>query len=527
MNISKNTAIKYSLLDDILLFNGYFFKKTYNRKFIIGDHHKEICKKLYDVYTGKRTRLIINLPPRYGKTELVVKTFISMGLALNPKSKYIHTSYSESLALDNSETIRDLIKKDYFQELFPMKVKKDSDSKSKWYTEHGGGIYATSSGGQITGFGAGNVEDEENNLNEFLSDIELMQEFSGAIVIDDPIKPDDARSKTKRDAINNRFDTTIRSRVNSRNTPIIVVMQRVDDNDLTGYLLKNEPYEWEVLSLPALTEKGALWPFKHTKEELQHLQKINYYVFQTQYQQNTKGIRTGGEFYKNFSESKHVKKVSYNIDSTIGVVVDNNVYPYIAVSIWQIKGKKQKQIHEIPARDPDNTATKAGKLVVDYLKTLYYNDVVFIYGDQTTTARNTIDDDKKSFLDKFISEISKSYAIVKRIQSSNPPVAISGQFVDAILGSEFDGISIEIDESCTESIKDYNETKEDSEGKILKKRITDIQTGISYEENGHYSDLIRYKLFVDFKESFRKFAKGDYLEDENYKFGQPITDRRF
>jgi hypothetical protein len=518
--------LKYKLLKDTLFFTRYFFKKTYARKFVVGNHHKLICDKLENVYLGKCKRLIINIAPRYTKTELVVKSFISKGLALNPKSRFIHTSYSESLALDNSEYIRNLIKADYFQELFPIKTRKDSDSKSKWYTEEGGGVYATSSGGQITGFGAGNVEDEEKNMDEFIMQLELMKEFAGAIVIDDPIKPEDARSKVKRDAINQRFDTTIRSRTNSRNTPIIVVMQRVHEDDLTGYLLKTEPGEWEILSLPALKDGKALWHFKHTVQELQHLQKINYYVFQTQYQQETKGVRTGGEFLKSFDISKHVNGVMYNPDTTIGIAVDNNVYPYIAISIWQIEGRTQRQIHEIPAKDPNNTASKAGRLVVEYLDSLNYNDIVFIYGDQTTENRNTIDDDKKSFLDKFIEEIRKKYVIRKRIQTKNPPVAITGEFVDSILNAEYDGLKIEISESCTESIKDYNETKEDSEGKILKKRTTDSQTGISYEENGHYTDLLRYKVFVDFKESFLKFAKGD-LQKDNYTLGQPVTDRSF
>lgn len=528
MNIYKEDLIKFDLLDDTLFFNNYFFKKQYGRKFIINHHHKIITEKLDKVYSGEITRLIINIAPRYSKTELAVKTFISKGFALNPKSKFIHTTYSDPLALDNSETIRSLIKTDYYQEFFNVTVHKKSDAKCKWYTEQGGGVYAVSSGGAITGFGAGDLDEDENNdnLDEFIDTIEKSQQFNGAIIIDDPIKPSDALSKIKRDMVNQRFDNTIRSRVNSRNTPIIIIMQRVHKEDLTGYLLSIEPNEWEVLSLPVLNENNeALWPFKHTKEELLHLQKINYFVFQTQYQQNTENIKTGGEFYKNFDPVIHVHDVPYMKGKTIGVAVDNNVLPYIAVSIWQVNGKEQRQIHEIPCRPPYNSATSAGNQVVKYLELLGYDDIVFIYGDQTTTQSNTIDDDKKSFLDKFILSITKKYKVRKRMQTKNPPVALSGEFVDAIFANH-DGMSIVIDKNCTESIKDYQETKEDLDGKILKKRITDPQTGQSYEEHGHFADLIRYKNFVDFKENYRKFAKGDFKEN-NYTMGQPVTDRRF
>lgn len=532
--IYNDDYLRYRLLKDTLLFTRYFFKKQYNRKFVVGEHHRLIAEKLQKVLSGEITRLIINMPPRYGKTELAVKNFIAQGFALNPKAQFIHTSGSDSLALDNSEYIRDLIKSDAYQRLFPFKIKHDSDSKKKWYTETGGGIYATSAGGQVTGFGAGLVDEEENEIEKLMTQLAFMQEFGGAIVVDDAIKPEDAHSKIKRDSVNRRFETTIRTRTNSRKTPIVIVMHRLHEDDLTGYLLKVEPGEWDILSLSAIKEDGtALWPFKQTVDELYHIQKVNNFVFSTQYQQTTENIRSGGEFYKNFDINIHVKKIIYDPETTIGVCVDNNVYPYIAISIWQIKDYREeggkcfvKQIHEISAEDPNNTTGKAAQLFVDYLKDLDYENVVQVYADQTTEARNTIDDDKKSFLDKFCEVIRKEYIIHKRIQSKNPPVALSGEFVDSILGAEYDNIVIEIDESCQESIKDYNTTKADAEGKILKKRITNSQTGISYEENGHYSDLIRYKLFVDFKESFRNFAKGDLIGN-NYVIGKQLTNRRF
>lgn len=270
-------------LSDVMNFTRHFFRYANNddRKFVVGEHHVRICEKLNEVLQGKCRRLIINIPPRYGKTELAVKNFIAMGLALNPKSKFIHLSYSGTLAIDNSVAIKDIVNSEEYKRLFPgTRVKFGSDTKSRWDTEAGGCVYATSTLGQVTGFGAGLVGNGKRKRYV----------FGGAIVIDDPIKPEDAFSEIEREKVNRRFETTIRNRLNSRETPIIVIMQRLHEHDLCGYLQEIEPDEWEVLSLPAIGyedgEPKALWDFKFTLDELYNIKKANPMVFETQYMQN-------------------------------------------------------------------------------------------------------------------------------------------------------------------------------------------------------------------------------------------------
>jgi predicted phage terminase large subunit-like protein len=148
------------------------------------------------------------------------------------------------------------------------------------------------------------MEEEEKSIDEFTSFIPS-EEFGGAIVVDDPIKPDDALSVVMREKVNNKFDSTIRNRVNSRKTPIVIIGQRVHEEDLCGFLLKNEPGEWTVLSLPCIYEENgeekALWPFKHTLDELKKLRDINSFVFDTQYQQEPKPL-TGLMYEQGFKE---------------------------------------------------------------------------------------------------------------------------------------------------------------------------------------------------------------------------------
>lgn len=282
--------------ESMLNFTRYMFRKKSGQKFIIGDHHRRICDALDAVIRGECRRLIINIAPRYSKTELVSKNFIAYGLAHNPRSRFLHLSYSDDLVLDNSKEVHDIVTSDYYRELFP-EVEVTSVGAKKWYTTQRGGVYAVSSAGQVTGFGAGQVESEEEFIGGNTSST-----FAGAIIIDDPLKPEDALSDVQRERVNQRFESTIRNRVNSRNTPIIIIMQRVHEHDLCGYLMQAEPDEWTVLSLPCLTidaegKEHALWEHKHTVAELHHLAEVSPYVFQTQYQQNPQPIE--GLMYPN------------------------------------------------------------------------------------------------------------------------------------------------------------------------------------------------------------------------------------
>ncbi len=279
---------QFHCLTSVIFFTRYFFHQRFSRKFIVNEHHTIITDALDKVINGEIKKLIINIAPRYGKTEIAVKNFIAHGLALNPSSRFIHLSYSDDLALDNSEEIKDLIKHESYRILFPnVIIKQGSDSKKKWYTTEGGGVYATGAAGQVTGFGAGQVDDVPD---EQFAD--SSSGFAGALVIDDPIKPEDADSEIIRERINQRYDSTIKNRVNSRNTPIIIIMQRVHERDLCGYLLAQDPTEWTIISLPCIKpDNTALWPFKHTLEELERLKADNEVVFERQYQQDPKPLK--------------------------------------------------------------------------------------------------------------------------------------------------------------------------------------------------------------------------------------------
>ena len=142
------------------------FKCQYKRSFIVAEHHKKMFEVLQDVVDGKITRLIINIAPRYGKTELVIKSFISWAFALNPRCRFLHLSYSDILVNDNSDTVRNIMSEELYKTLFPNSaLASEKGSAKRWKTKAGGELYAVSTQGQVTGFGAGAVDEEIDKMD--------------------------------------------------------------------------------------------------------------------------------------------------------------------------------------------------------------------------------------------------------------------------------------------------------------------------------------------------------------------------
>lgn len=287
---------KTGCLDSLLFTARLFFKRRDTTKFIVSHHHKIVANTLDRVLRGEIKRLIINIPPGYTKTEMAVIFFTLKGLLINPRAKFLHTSYSGDLALVNSGIIKDLIQDPLYQALNPLELRVDTKAKARWYTKQGGGMMAAAQGGQVTGFRAGRMEKDV---------------FTGAIIIDDPIKPEDAFSRPIRERINRTFNTTVSNRVAQQDVPIILIMQRTHGDDLAGFLLKggskemwhhleipvyigqerSYPKEWtHGIRIPTVLPVGPLWPHKHSYDELKTLRSANSYVWSCQYMQRPTGI---------------------------------------------------------------------------------------------------------------------------------------------------------------------------------------------------------------------------------------------
>lgn len=290
-------------------FTRFFFKALEGHAFRVGRHHRLIDDTLDEVIAGKRTRVIINEPPGYSKTLQAVVMFVTRGFALNPRCRFLHASYSKELVNDNSSRIMDILALPEYRLMWGRSLRKDTSAKVLWRTAEGGSFKASPSGGAVTGFRAGNMDVLENDEDELDDDIEAIgggDGFSGALIIDDPLKPDDASSDVKRNFVNGRYMNTFRSRLAHERVPIIISMQRIHPSDFSHHLLTGgggEKFDHLLLPVEIDNKKGyptdythgvpikhglkdgPLWEDKHNAEQISVLKRDSR-VYSAQYAQD-------------------------------------------------------------------------------------------------------------------------------------------------------------------------------------------------------------------------------------------------
>ncbi len=243
-------------------------------------HYITICRALTRVMLGETRRLIINVPPRYGKTELLIH-FVAWALAQFDDCNFLYVSYSLGLAKKQTKTVRQIVSMNEFRDTFGVGLSDETSAQGNFETAKGGSVYAAGADGEITGRGAG---------------IKGTDRFGGCIIIDDIHKPSEVNSDTMRQSVNDWYFNTLQSRLNEPDkTPIIFIGQRLHEDDLAGNLLKTG--EWETVILPALDgASNALHPAMHSVEALYKMQDTMPYVFASQYQQDPQPA--GGGIFK-------------------------------------------------------------------------------------------------------------------------------------------------------------------------------------------------------------------------------------
>ena len=238
------------------------------------------------------TRLIINIPPRHLKSLIASVAAPAFLLGQDPTARILAVSYAQDLAFSLAQQCRMLFALRRYQQTFRTRLSPWKNAVDEFHTTAGGYRLSSSVGGPLTGRGA------------------------DYIIIDDPIKPEDALSDKLRTSVNDWFGNTLYSRLNDkRRSVIVLIMQRLHEDDLVGRILKQEP--WEVISLPAIAEfdeeflidtplgqrrytrskGGILHPERESAETLAHLQKtLGEYDFAAQYQQSPAPL--GGGYIK-------------------------------------------------------------------------------------------------------------------------------------------------------------------------------------------------------------------------------------
>jgi predicted phage terminase large subunit-like protein len=313
MNLSP-AEYRALLRNDISLFIERCFRRLNPQQSYLSNWHiYVIADRLNSVLEGRIKRLIINLPPRHLKSISVTVAFIAFYLGRHPSRSVIAASYGQDLADKLARDCRTILTSPFYQACFPTRLLPERKAVADFMTIQGGSRMATSVGGVLTGRGA------------------------DLIVIDDPIKPDEALSETTRKAVKEWYDHTLVSRLNDKEKgAIIITMQRLHQDDLVGHVLEQEG--WEVLSLPAIAEddeayetnsifgrryfsrraKEVLHPARESAVTLKTIREtIGEYNFLSQYQQTP--IPKGGAMVKRawlrFYEPAQTPKCSWIVHS--------------------------------------------------------------------------------------------------------------------------------------------------------------------------------------------------------------------
>lgn len=229
------TQIVEILRRDLFAFMHRAFLELHpGKEFVPSSHLELLAYHLARVAAGECRRLIINLPPRSLKSFFASVVFPAWQLGLDPTKQIIAASYGKDLADQLARQSRKLMAAPFYQSLFATRVSANRDTVSHFETTAGGSRYSTSPGSSLTGIGG------------------------DYIIIDDPMKANDALSDQLRQNLNDWYDDTARTRLNNQATgAIIVVMQRLHSADFCAHIQAGE--EWEVVSLPLVADEDEIF----------------------------------------------------------------------------------------------------------------------------------------------------------------------------------------------------------------------------------------------------------------------------
>jgi predicted phage terminase large subunit-like protein len=310
-------------------------------------HLEVICQKLDAVRRGEIKRLIINVPPRHLKSIAGSVCLPAYILGHDPTTQIICASYGQDLADKLARDCRSIMNAGFYRDIFGTRLRQTT--LHDFATKEGGFRMATSVGGVLTGRGA------------------------DLIIIDDPLKPDEAVSDVARNAVNQWYDNSLRSRLNSKlDGRIVIIMQRLHEDDLVGHVLRQE--EWDVVSFPAIAEieemhefetiygrfhhqrrvGDILHPEREPRETLDILRRsMGEYNFAGQYQQSPAPFGGGmvkAEWFKRYTVQELPESFDRIIQSWDTANKASELADYSVCSTWGIKEKRIYLLHTLRER---------------------------------------------------------------------------------------------------------------------------------------------------------------------------------
>ncbi|CAL2091981.1 phage terminase large subunit [Tenacibaculum sp. 190524A05c] len=234
------------------------------------------------------------------------------------------------------------------------------------------------------------------------------------------------------------------------------------------------------------------------------LKTTNYEAYKVNVLGEWGNVDRGGEFYKEFDPNKHLNNTKYDPNSPLHISFDENVNPYLTLSVYQAKGLKSWKIDEICLEHPKNTL----KHTLTEFKRRYpqNRETVYIYGDRTSLKQDTKLQKGQNFYTIIEDDLrSSGYTTKIRLPSKNPSVSARGNFINEIFRSNIFGIEYTINEKCVKTIDDYECVKEASDGTKSKEKTKNPKTGVTYEKYGHLTDTDDYFICEYYKLEYNKY----------------------
>ena len=287
--------------------------------FIEGGHHKIIAEKFNQLSKGKIKRLIVNMPPRHTKSEFASSLLPAWMIGRNPKLKIIQTTHTGELAIRFGRKAKTLMDSTEYKEIFPTRLREDSQAAGRWETAQGGEYFASGVGGAITGRGA------------------------DLLIIDDPHSEQDAMNLTALERAYEWYTSGPRQRLQPGGA-IVCVMTRWNVKDLTGMLLQSQKEakadNWEIIEFPAIMPSNKpVWPEYWQLKELEAVKaSISVGKWNAQWMQNPtseEGAIIKREWWKEW-EHDFMPKLQHVIQSYDTAFMKKETADYSAITTWGV-----------------------------------------------------------------------------------------------------------------------------------------------------------------------------------------------
>lgn len=453
---------------DRRLYPDEFAQWASGGRFVPFAYQRFFARRIAKAIAKGNGRLIINVPSRHGKSEMCSRWLPTWFLDNCPSKNVILAAYGAELAERWGREVRNEFEQN--PRLF-TKLRDDSKAANRWNTPQGGGMLAVGVGGSVIGFGG------------------------QLVIIDDPHKDwNEAKSPTYRRRVVEWFGSTLYSRIEPGGT-VVLLMQRLDADDLSGYLIEQHSDSWEVIRLPAIAEANdpmgrkpgeALCPERYGIDDLERIRAgMTAGAWESMYQQRPE-LLGAGRAYRHFDPAVNEDKaLALRPGEPVHLSWDFNSNPGVHCIIGQHDRRADQftDVHEVFG--PRLKTPDAVKAAVKVLKAAGTFTEVHVFGDRSGRTEGTLT--TEADYDAIYNGLRDAgYRVVLKVPKANPPVKERLETFNDALCDSAGACHYKVNPlRCPRLVRDLKDVREDEDGLIDKESNADLT---------HASDAAGYRI---------------------------------